>query len=83
MHCFAQWVAASSPIAPAMRALRAPAWACRSSCPGSPACASLHAAAASQATAAHCSTATSMSASACLTAWNWPMGRPNCTRTFA
>ena len=48
-----------------------------------PSASSLQAAAASQATAAHCSTATSMSASACLTAWNWPIGRPNCTRTLA
>ena len=42
-----------------------------------------HAAAASHATAAACSTSTSMSAKACLTAWNCPMGRPNCTRTLA
>ena len=26
---------------------------------------------------------TSMSAQACLTAWNEPMGRPNCSRTCA
>ena len=74
MHCLAQWAAASSATAPAIRALR---WR-SASCPSS-----LQAAAASQATAAHCSTATSMSASACLTAWNWPIGRPNCTRTLA
>ncbi len=72
MHCLAQCAAAWSPTAPAMRALSAR--------PSSP---PLQAAAASHATAAHCSTATSMSARACLTAWNWPMGRPNWTRTLA
>ena len=30
-----------------------------------------------------CSTATSMSASRCLTPWNWPMGRPNWCRVRA
>ena len=29
------------------------------------------------------SAATSMSAQWCFTAWNMPMGRPNCTRSFA
>ena len=29
------------------------------------------------------STSTSMSAQRCLTAWNDPIGRPNCTRSFA
>ena len=38
---------------------------------------------ASQATAAIWSTRTAMSAARCLTAWNWPMGRPNWTRTLA
>ena len=79
MHSLAQCAAAPSVTAPAMRALR-----CRSrvssAARSSP---SLQAAAASQATAALCSTATSMSASACFTAWNWPMGRPNWTRTLA
>ena len=41
------------------------------------------ASAASQATDVICSTRTAMSASRCLTAWNCPIGRPNCTRTFA
>ena len=39
--------------------------------------------AASQVAATACSTATSMSASRCLTPWNWPMGRPNCWRVRA
>ncbi len=33
--------------------------------------------AASQAAAAACSAAVSIQAQRCLTAWNWPMGRPN------
>ena len=61
-HCLAQRAEAGSATQPAMHAVsRAPSAA---SAPSS----SLHAADASQATAAHCSTATSMSASACLTA---------------
>ena len=39
--------------------------------------------AASQVAATPCSTETSMSASRCLTPWNWPMGRPNCWRVRA
>ena len=78
MHFLAQCVAASSAMSPAMAALRA-----RLASSGCSAGSSLKAAAASQATAADCSEATSMSASACFTAWNWPMGRPNCTRTLA
>ncbi len=39
--------------------------------------------AASQPNASICSLRTSMSARRCLTAWNWPMGRPNCRRTLA
>ena len=41
------------------------------------------AAAASQTAAVASSVATSMSAQWCFTAWNMPMGRPNCTRSFA
>ena len=58
--------AAGSATEPAMHAAR------RAPPLGSAPSSSLHADAASQATAAHCSTATSMSASACLTAWNCP-----------
>lgn len=39
--------------------------------------------AASQAAARACSSESRRSAQRCLTAWNWPMGRPNCSRTFA
>ena len=39
--------------------------------------------AASQAAARAPSAATSMSAQRCFTAWNCPMGRPNCSRTLA
>ena len=39
--------------------------------------------AASQASASSARPRTSMSASRCLTAWNCPMGRPNCRRTLA
>ena len=39
--------------------------------------------AASHATARACSSASSMSAHLCLTPWNCPIGRPNCSRTFA
>ena len=77
MHCLVQCAAASSATAPAMRALRSRVASVSASA------SSLQTAAASHATAAHCSTATSMSASACLTAWNCPMGRPNWTRTLA
>ena len=39
--------------------------------------------AASQAAAAACSAAVSIRAHRCLTAWNWPIGRPNWCRIFA
>ena len=39
--------------------------------------------AASQAAAAACSAAVSIRAHRCLTAWNWPMGRPNWCRILA
>ena len=39
--------------------------------------------AASQTTAAACSAATSIRAQRCLTAWNWPIGRPNWCRSLA
>ena len=39
--------------------------------------------AASHAVPRACSVVMSMSASLCFTAWNWPIGRPNCSRTFA
>ena len=39
--------------------------------------------AASQAAAVACSAAVSIQAQRCLTAWNWPMGRPNWWRIFA
>ena len=44
---------------------------------------SAQACAASQATAAACSDAVSIHAQRCLTAWNWPIGRPNWWRIFA
>ena len=39
--------------------------------------------AASHTAARACSIATSMWAHLCLTPWNWPIGRPNCSRTLA
>ena len=44
---------------------------------------SAQARAASQATAAACSEAVSIHAQRCLTAWNWPIGRPNWWRILA
>ena len=43
----------------------------------------LQARAASQAAAAASSATVSIRAQRCLTAWNWPIGRPNCCRTRA
>ena len=49
---------------------------CRPGSPG-PAVASASVRAASQTAAAACSAAVSIHAHRCLTAWNWPIGRPN------
>ena len=74
MHSCAQLTAASTATSAATAAAnsppasRLPAWTAR---------------AASQAAAAACSAAVSIQAQRCLTAWNWPMGRPNWWRIFA
>ena len=39
--------------------------------------------AASQAQTRACSATASIQALRCLTPWNWPIGRPNCSRTRA
>ena len=66
---------------------RRPRWPARPRRPGprpSPASSpSSNARAASHTAARAASRATSMSAQRCFTAWNCPIGRPNCTRTWA
>ena len=72
MQSLAQEYAASSAVPAARAATR----------PRTPALSST-ARAASHASTRACSTRTSMSAHRCLIPWNCPMGRPNCSRTFA
>ncbi len=72
MQSFALSTAASSATDAATAAAKA-------SCSGDSSCAP----AASQATAVADSDRSSISAHRCLTAWNEPIVRPNCSRTFA
>ena len=69
--------AARNPVSVA----NAAAVACATAQPGSSL--SSNAPAASHTAARAASRATSMLAQRCFTAWNCPMGRPNCTRTWA